>query len=743
MLSSTVETNVMWTPAATLAEALDRAAAEFRVEASYTDNWGEVREAKPEVRAAVLRALGVPVDSLTAINAFLRQRLHASWSQLLPATLVTGSTPRAGEVAIHVPAGTDENSRLRLWIQLEDGKTEVGDWRLGDLAVIAVCQIDTERFERRALQFQPPVPLGYHELRGALGGDAAQGAPCQWIVGPDRAWQAPEAPARMGGLAISVYGLRSDRNWGVGDFTDLSALADWAGRDLGVELIGLNPLHAIHNRQPFNTSPYLPVSAYFRNPLYLDIDAIPELAASRRAQVLRRIPCVQRELKALREAEFVEYERVWRLKRLFLRALFRQMEAETRAGSERGEAFEHYLAVEASGPLREFATYCALDAEMHRRNRHVWCWPDWPAAYQTPAATAVAAFAVDHAREIRFHSYLQFLIDEQLAAAQARARTAGMPIGLYHDLALATDRGGCDTWMLPQLTVRGCRVGSPPDGFSPDGQDWGFPPPDDEAQAREGYRSFRELIRRNARHGGALRFDHVMRFFRLFWIPDGYAARDGLYVYSNAEALMRVLALESERGQFMVIGEDLGTVTGEIRQMLDRFGILGYRLLYFERNGESYRPPQDYPSQAVAAISTHDLPTFAGFWQNADIAARRSAGLLPNEPDYLEQIRTRESDKIALAEFLSDFGAIPAEKQTEASTLAALACLAQSPSRILMVNQEELTDEPGQQNLPGSTAEYPNWRRRMLVKIEDLRTTLAFAQRKSLVRAILESRRAQ
>lgn len=206
---------------------------------------------------------------------------------------------------------------------------------------------------------------------------------------------------------------------------------------------------------------------------------------------------------------------------------------------------------------------------------------------------------------------------------------------------------------------------------------------------------------------------------------------------------MRVLALESQRGEFLVIGEDLGTVTGEIRQLLDQFGILGYRLLYFEREGGGYRPPQDYPGQAVATISTHDLPTFAGFWRGADIAARREAGLLPNEKDYLEQIEAREADKKALAEFLLDFSPVPEQAGDEGRTLAALTCLAKTPSRILMVNQEELTGEAGQQNLPGSTAEHPNWRRKMRVNIEDLRTELVFVRRTARVRAILQSRQTQ
>lgn len=666
------------------------------------------------------------MDSLAELNEFLRARMLAEWSRLLPLTLVTGPAPAAGVPSICVPAETDENGRLRLWIRLEHGEVDQGDWRLGDLAVVGAAEIGGRRFLRRALQFRPPVPLGYHELRGAIDGDPAEGVVMQWIVGPDRVFAAEQAPAKMAGLALAVYGLRSSRNWGVGDFTDLARLAEWAGRDLGVAMVGLNPLHAIHNRQPFNTSPYLPVSAFFRNPLYVDIDAVPELASCPRALALRE--SLQPRLAALRDAEFVEYEKVWRLKRLFLRLLHRRMETECAAGTERGRAFEAYCAADAM--LEQFATYSALDTEMHRRDHGAWSWPQWPAAYRSPESAAVAEFAAAHRRELRFHAYQQFLTDEQLAAAQQAALEAGMPIGLYHDLALATDRGGCDTWGMPGLFVKGCRVGSPPDGFSPEGQDWSFPPPDDAGHACDGYRAFRELIRRNARHGGALRFDHVMRFFRLFWIPDGYAARDGVYVHSNAEALMRVLALESQRGRFMVIGEDLGTVTGEIRAMLDQFGILGYRLLYFERDGEEYRKPESYPEQAVAAVTTHDLPTLAGFSLGADIEARREAKLV-GERDYERQITARRLDKERLEEALLEYGG---------GAVAALRYLAATPSRILMINQEELTDEPLQLNLPGSTAEYPNWRRKMRVKIESLRSEFTFVERVGLVRRIIEER---
>jgi len=283
-----------------------------------------------------------------------------------------------------------------------------------------------------------------------------------------------------------------------------------------------------------------------------------------------------------------------------------------------------------------------------------------------------------------------------------------MTIGLYHDLALATDRFGADLWANRPFYATGCRVGAPPDDFSPKGQDWGFPPPNREAHRRDGYELFAQSIRRNARHGGALRIDHVMRFFRLYWIPDHMDATAGAYVRDYAEDLLGVLKLESARGNFIVIGEDLGTVTGEVRQALAGGGIIGYRVLWFERNRDgSFRGPQEYPEQAAASTTTHDLPTLAGFAAARDIEARRAAGLI-DEAEAQRQLDSRRQDVARLEEALREAGC-PGDP---------LAFLLSTPSALAIVNQEDLTGETEQQNLPGSTSEYPNWRRKMKVPVE-------------------------
>ena len=318
----------------------------------------------------------------------------------------------------------------------------------------------------------------------------------------------------------------------------------------------------------------------------------------------------------------------------------------------------------------------------------------------------------------------------QLAGAQQWARDRHLSIGLYHDLALATDRFGSDLWAHRPFFVAGCRVGSPPDDFSPKGQDWAFPPPNSVRHREDGYRLFAESIRKNCRHGGALRIDHVMRLFRLFWIPDGVDATEGAYVRERNEDFVRILALESVRNGVVVVGEDLGTVEPAIRETLARFGILSYRLFYFEKDerGE-FRHSDEYPRQALVSSTTHDLPTLAGFWVGADITARHAAGIIDDEVQRA-QFEQRRTEKQKMLDVLFQLKLVRDDLPRTAESYAELTgelhnaivgFLAMTPSQLLAINQEDLTKEMNQQNLPGSTWQYPNWGRKMRFTIEELR----------------------
>lgn len=648
---------------------------DFGIESQYIDIWGHPHSPSDETRQRILAALKSQESPV-----------------LLPRTLVI----REDAEFISLPVPPERlGASIKFEIAWENGDREHRGFRIPELQ-------QTESGEKRIPLFKP-LRLGYHKLRiyWMTEPELDLAAETNFIVSPPRAHG---FEGRAAGIALSLYGLRSARDWGCGDLTDLTAAIDAFAR-AGASFVALNPLHAIPNRQPYNTSPYLPQSSLFRNFIYIDVEKVPGYGPDE---------SMLHEAAGLRESEFVEYERVAALKVAALSAAFARFEE--KGGSAE---FESFIAAQGSA-LRDFAIYCALDEEMHRRDPNVWLWTDWPEEYRDPHSAAVEQFAHAHCDRIRFFQFLQWQLDVQIAAAQAHALAQGMKIGLYHDLALATDKFGCDLWANGSFYVAGCRVGAPPDDFAPNGQDWGFPPPNREAHRADGYRLFAQSIRNSARHGGALRIDHVMRFFRLYWMPDGMSAAEGAYVRDYAEDLLGVLALESVRNGFIVVGEDLGTVSSEVRYRLADAGILGYRLLWFERNRDgTFRAPHEYSAQAAVSTTTHDLPTLAGFFAGRDIEARKSAGLI-NDGDYARQWENRRRDIEHLNAALAAAG----------YSGDPLGFVLSTPCTLAVINQEDLTGETNQQNLPASTWQYPNWRHKMKVRVEELGAVGADLRRK-------------
>jgi 4-alpha-glucanotransferase len=714
-------------PTENFTQLLDRAAAHFGIEPGFWDIWGRYHETTVEAKQAILRALGVKAGSAAELEQALAETIRAEWERLLPPVVVTGEAA-ALELALHVPADR-LGERARIEIRREDGETCCFDVNVWELAQTGSIEMDGRTWVRKQVRLPLALPLGYHDIMVSTGGVRAQ---TRYIVTPERAWTHPHLGrgGRAAGIAVTLYGIRSERNWGCGDFRDLRDVVDWVAGGLEASFVGLNPLHAIHNRRPFNTSPYLPNCIYYQNFIYLDVEGMEDFAPCRRAKRLRESPAVQAEIAGLRRAPFVEYERVAALKLRFLKLLFGCFLREWRAGSARGREFDAYRRAEGA-LLDDFATYCALDEYLHRQNPVVWVWPQWPEQYQDPKSAETRAFRQKHWRSVMFYQYLQWQIAAELRRAQQHARNRRLSIGLYHDLALATDRFGSDLWANRPFYAAGCQVGSPPDDFAPDGQDWGFPPPNAATHRENGYRLFAESIRKNCRYGGALRIDHVMRLFRLYWIPDGCRAAEGAYVRERSEDFLRILALESVRNQVVVVGEDLGTVEPAIRETLARFGILSYRLFYFEKNERGgFRRTDEYPRQALVSSTTHDLPTLAGFWTGADLEARRAAGVL-DEPAFQRQSESRRQEKQKMLDLLFQLGLLPQYLPRDAAAYpeligelhnAVVGFLAETPSQLLAINQEDLTKEPAQQNLPGTTWQYPNWSRKMRYSVEQLQS---------------------
>jgi len=661
----------------------------FGIEPKYNDIWGQTHWTSPEVARAILRSLGIEDVERTLAN-----RGAEEWSRPLDPTLVVSED--TDSIRLRVPAG-QSGASVKIEIEWEGGEVEHHWFWLPELRELDRAVVDGHEFVAKRVPLAH-LRLGYHRVRALWVKEPSLElfSESRFIVCP-RKMRQPEG--RMAGVAVSLYGLRSRRNWGCGDFTDLRALIATLA-PAGVDFIALNPLHAIPNRQPYNTSPYLPQCSLYRNYIYLDVGRVAEQLNLQELDTA----AVGQEIEVLRATEFVEYERVAGLKLRVLRVLFQRL-----LDGGGSPDFDRYVESEGA-PLHDFATYCALDEVLHGRNPEVWLWRDWPAEYQDPHSPAVREFAIEHSREVLFYKFLQWQIHCQLAEAQAYAIEQGMRIGLYHDLALATDRWGADVWAYRPFYAAGCRVGAPPDEFSPHGQDWAFPPPDREAHRTDGYQLFAQFIRKTARHGGALRIDHVMRFFRLWWIPDGMTASDGAYVRDYAADVLGILKLESQRGGFVVIGEDLGTVTDEVRTALTESGILSCRVLWFEHHPEGpFVRPDEYPAQAAVATSTHDLPTLAGFFQSRDIEARRAAGLV----DGAEDRRQTEARKQEIGQLKQALAAAGFENDP-------LGFLLSTPCLLAIVNQEDLTGEIDQQNLPGSTWQHPNWRRKMKIAVEDL-----------------------
>jgi 4-alpha-glucanotransferase len=714
-------------PSDTFEQLLERACALCGIDPGFWDIWGKYHETTPAARQSILRAKGFDATDAESLKRSLDRHARAQWERLLPESLVIGE---ADPVELPVSVRADVlGERAQVQVRTEDGELAVFELKLWELPAAASIDMEGGTRVRKLARLPVELPLGYHEIQATVCGETAV---CRVAVTPARAFT-PEhlgQGGRAAGIAVSLYGLRSERNWGVGDLTDLLRVIDWVGEDVHGGFVALNPLHAIHNRRPFNTSPYLPNCSYYQNFIYLDGEAIDDYARSRRAKRFRQCDRAVAEIEELRRSPYVEYERVAALKLEFLKLVFVEFLRERRRGTSRSREFDSFVAREGQ-LLEDFATYCALDEYLHRRDPDLWIWPQWPEEYRDPHSDATRAFRKKHWRSVMFYQYLQWQLDVQLRRAQQYARDRRLAVGLYHDLALATDRFGCDLWAHREFFVNGSRVGSPPDDFSPKGQDWGFPPPDSERHRADGYRLFAESIRRNCRHGGALRIDHVMRLFRLYWIPDDCDASHGAYVKERTLDFVKVLALESVRNRVVIVGEDLGTVEPEIRETLARFGILSYRLFYFEKNqAGGFRTPEEYPAQALVSSTTHDLPTIAGFWIGADIEARRAAGVI-DEEGIRAQYGSRSQEKQKMLDVLFQRSLMPAHLPRHESAYpeligelhnAVVGFLALTPSQLLAINQEDLTKEPAQQNLPGTTWQYPNWGRKMRYTIEELRS---------------------
>jgi 4-alpha-glucanotransferase len=632
----------------------------------------------------------------------------AEW--LEPVRVVRESAGQAPRLRVRAPDGDAE-----LEIASESGERTKAVGRIagGELAL--------------AVELEP----GAWDLRLETAGRSAEQ---HLIVAPRTAWRVDESlgASRALGVWTNLYTVRSHLNWGFGDLSDLARMSEWLA-PLGVEFVALNPLHALANRGDA-IAPYSPVSRIFMNPLYLDVEAVPELAHATRA----RSVAAQLPLERLRGARELDHAAVLAAKLSVLRELWRAFLAGERDGeTHRGRAHAR-VRREAGAELLDFATFEVIQAELRESD-----WRRWPAELRDPRSREVTEFAAAHAGEIDFRAWLQAELLLQLDSAAEAARGAGMRVGLCKDLAIGSAADSADTWMCQSLFANGVSLGAPPDAYAASGQDWGLPPLAPRRLRADGYRFLRRLLRSAFRASGALRVDHVMGLARQFWIPAGRPGSEGTYVAQPSAELFGVLALESRRARSLVVGEDLGTVPAELPPELESWGVLSMRVMCFERDGVAFRPSASYSERALSLVVTHDLPPLAGWLEGTDLRLQVEIGALPRQA--LEgALAVRAEDQAALAERLRAEGDLGESADIESLARGAQLFLARTPSRLVALGLDDLAGEREPLNLPGIPVErHRSWSRRMSRGLEELAADPAVTSLVESAAARVDPRRAR
>ena len=697
-------------------EALMRLAGAAGIENGYWDGLGIRRELGEPTALALLDAL--EFNAATDADAQSRSLADRAFlTPLPPSVVIRVGVPAALVVALPLQR-RDETIPWEL--VLESGERTGGEFVPARLTQVQAREIDGRHYGRFSLPLPAGIPAGYHEFHLP---SFAFAAPL--IVGPARCFipAALEHGVRCWGLAVQLYALRSSRNWGIGDFGDLAALAATAGR-AGAAFVGFNPLHARHLARPDDASPYAPSSRLFLDPVYIDVEAVEDLAACPEAIAAIANPEFQTRLATVRDERLVDYPAVTALKLQLLDRLFRRFRQRAAdPGDARGLDFR---AFRRSGgePLERFAEFEALRLHLLQSTGRASEWRDWPEDLRDPGGTGLGRFRRDAAEGIEFQIYLQWVAGAQLRDAAMAASAAGMSIGLYRDLAVGAAHDSAETWSEQRLFARGISIGAPPDMLNRQGQTWGLPPWNPRALARQGYASFRRLLAANMRYTGALRVDHVMALARLFWIPQTMTGADGGYVCNPFDELATIVALESERNRCMVIGEDLGSVPDGLRSRLRDCGFLSYRVLVYERHWQGdghFCRPDEYPQQSLATVATHDMPTMTEYWLGGDIARRAQLGMYPGPSQRDEDAARRDGEREGILRMLGEIGLSPADPSDARNVIASLhAAVARTHSMLAVVQLDDLVGETEPVNIPGTDREYPNWRRKLALSIEDI-----------------------
>ncbi|MEZ0329288.1 MAG: 4-alpha-glucanotransferase [Dissulfuribacterales bacterium] len=688
--------------------ALDELTDFLGVESEYTDIFGQRHEASLRAKEAVVRAMtGRKV--LQNPHDVLMELLEDHATRVVePVNVVELGQPV--EIALILRLEY-ENDTAHWLLHAEDGQKYQGTARLVRQEKSVRSCAKGYGLYRCLLSILPA--LGYHNLELTLKG--YDHSLITFLIVTPSACYLPASDKRFWGISAQVYAQRSLRNWGMGDLSDVVSLVEMTAT-AGAGFLGVNPMCSLFYARPEHISPYSPSSRFFFQYLYLDIPAIPEFFECAAARELFESEEFQTRLRAVRSLEFVDYLQVAAAKKQVLELLYdhfvlRHLYENTNMAME-FRSFQR----QGGEKLYNFGVFEALHEHFLSVDSNNWGWPVWPGSFRDRKSQAVAAFSKEHKKRVEFFQYLQWRLHLQLSGLRAVTDALSMELGLYFDLPVGSDGAGFDVWYEPELFAIDISIGAPSDEFNPKGQNWGLPPMIPQRLQEMRYGPFIEVLRANMRYASILRIDHVMSLMRLFWIPRGMGAEDGVYVHYPMQDLMGIVALESQRNQCVIVGEDLGTVPDEFRQAMRRIGMLSYRIFYFERKAGHFLRPEEFPEQALVTVTSHDLPTLRGYCDGRDMDLKAMLGLFPSEELRLRQIYDRKHVKQEIAALFN----IELQEFSMDLVQRLYAYLAECPSILLLVQLEDLMGQLDQVNLPGTVQEYPNWRRRLPYSIEEL-----------------------
>ncbi|MFT6779773.1 MAG: 4-alpha-glucanotransferase [Paraglaciecola sp.] len=699
---------------------------EYRgIESNYNDAWGHPTTIAPATKTKLLSAMGYQVDEPNLLLKQVQENNNKTWLSVLnPVQVLRAEEHLQIVVRLPIDLVTDEYVA-----QIDTELGEVIQHRFvpidGQLANVA--HIQEIEFQEYLIDIPIKLPLGYHALSLVI--DDHELGSMRLIIAPSSCYK-PEALTqgqKVWGLSVQLYCLRSDKNWGVGDFSDLSFLVEKLAKQ-GAQFVGLNPIHALYPANANASSPYGPSSRRWLNFIYIDVTALDGYQQAS-TQAIVNAADFQYKLQQVRATDLVDYESVTELKLQALESVFEyQNNQYLSKNTKLNKVFKAFVA-EGGDSLQTLAAYDALQESLATQQKPSWGWPVFPKEFSDFHNPAVKTFTKKNAKRVKFFLWLQWHAALQLEQANQVATENDMLIGLYRDLAVGVSEGSAEVWGNKELYCTEASVGAPPDILGPLGQTWGLPPMDPEKLYAQQYQPIIELFDANMRATGALRIDHVMALLRLWWVVKGDDAKDGGYVYYPVDDLLAILALESHRHQSLVIGEDLGTVPDEIRTKLAENGVYSYRVFFFEQAEDGgFFSPAHYPEQSMSTLTTHDMPTLTGYWHCDDLALGKELGLYPTEEILSTLYTSRHDNKQSILDTLHGHDSVNNEvgrdvhnvTMTKALNFGMQLHMAGGSSALLSLQLEDWLEMDKPVNIPGTFNEYPNWRRKLTRNLQDI-----------------------